>query len=180
MSENYQSVEYTDELLADQSVSRVYSDGRREWRIRYADNTVHWRDHLGESGFDELLGEGIVKRTFNTVGKQPLYGREQGYGRTLWSDGFLTINQTSFGGRMGKTLAAVGGAALVGGLIAPPLIMSSGEEEALRQAEKQRQGDSGGGSSGGDSGDSDSSSETEAGGSWDEGGDFGDADGDFG
>lgn len=178
MLEKYQTIEYTDELMADQTVSRVYSDGRREWRTKLADDSIEWRDNVGETGFDELLGDGIVKRTFNTVGKQPIYAREQGYGRTLWSDGRLTINQTSMGGRLGKTLAAVGGAALIGGLVAPPLFLSSAEEQALRQQQAQQKGDSGSSGGGGDSGDSDS--ESESGGSWDEGSDFGDGDGDFG
>ncbi|MEP6924962.1 MAG: hypothetical protein ABI954_10900 [Pyrinomonadaceae bacterium] len=167
---SYQTIEYSDELLADQSVSRVYNNNRREWRTQTADGRVEWRDSAGASGVDELLGGGIIKRT--VTGGQPVYGREQGYGRTLWSNGFLTINRTSFSGRIGTALAAIGGAALIGGLVAPPLILSAQEEEQLRQqraAQQQSGGD--GGSSGGDSG---------SGSDWDDGSDSGDADGDFG
>ena len=164
MAENYQTVEYTDELLADKTVSRVYTNHRREWRTLTADGRVEWRDNSGASGIDELLGDKIIKRTF--ADHQIVYGREQGYGRTFWSNGVLTINRTSFGGRIGALLATVGGAALIGGLVAPPLALSIAEEEHLRQQERAAQ----------QSGSSDSGSDSD----WDDGGDAGDADGDFG
>jgi hypothetical protein len=169
---NYQTVEYSDELLADKSVSRVYTNNRREWRTLTADGRVEWRDSAGTTGVDELLGDGIIKRT--VAGGQPVYGREQGYGRTLWSNNLLTINRTSFGGRIGAALVAVGGAALIAGLVAPPRILSAQEEEQLRQqraAQQQSSGDGGGSSSGGDS-----SSDSD----WDDSNDIGDADSDFG
>lgn len=169
MAGNYQTVEYRDELLADKSVSRVYTNNRREWRTLTADGRVQWRDSTGASGVDELLGDGIIKRTI--AGSQPVYGREQGYGRTLWSNNILTINRTSFGGRIGAVLATIGAAALLGSLVAPPLILSASEEEQLR-VQQQRLAQQSSGDSGGSSSNSDSS--------WDDGSDSGDADGDFG
>lgn len=165
---NYQTVEYRDEMLADKTVSRVYNNNRREWRTLTADGRVEWRDSAGANGVDELLGDGIVKRTV-AGGNQPIYGREQGYGRTLWSNNLLTVNQTSFSGRIGTALAAFGGAALIGGLVAPPLFLSASEEEQLRQQQRAQQSS---GSS--DSGDSGSDSD------WDDGGDTGTGDNDFG
>jgi hypothetical protein len=164
---NYQTVEYQDELLADKSVSRVYTNNRREWRTLTAEGRVEWRDSAGTNGVDELLGDGIIKRI--VVGGQPVYGREQGYGRTLWSNNLLTINRTSFGGRLGAALTAIGGAALIGGLVAPPLMLTAQEEEQLRQQRAAQQQSSG---DGGSSSDSDSD--------WDDGSDMGDADSDFG
>ncbi len=165
MAEKYQTVEYTDELLADKTVSRVYTNHRREWRTLAADGRVEWRDNGGASGVDELLGDKVIKRTF--ADNKIVYGREQGYGRTLWSNGILTINRTSFGGRIGSVLATIGGAALIGGLVAPPLALSLQEEEQLRQQQRAAQQQSSSDSSNSDS-------------DWDDGGDTGDADSDFG
>jgi hypothetical protein len=141
-------VGYRDELLADGSVHRVFSDGREEWRRREG-TAVAWRDSFGASGVDEPLNDKIVKRSYATG--QAIYGREQGYGRTWWSDGRLTVNRTSFGGRMGVILGAVGAGVVLGALIAPPPAMSLDEEEALRQqaAQQQQQSTSDGGSGGG-------------------------------
>lgn len=123
-------VSYTDELLADGTVARRYSDGRQEWRTRGENGVVFWRDSIGNNGVDEPLGRRIVKRTHanGTV----LYGREAGFGRTLWGDGVLTVNRSRFGGRLGAILAGVAGTALVGSLVLPPLFMSPEEEMALR------------------------------------------------
>lgn len=134
----YRHLDYTDELLADGTVHRRYSDGRQEWRSRGPGGVVHWRDSQGRTGVDEPLGPRMVKRT------QPgsvLYGREAGYGRTLWGDGVLTVNRSSFGGRIGAVLATVAGGALLGALVLPPSLMSPDEEEALRS---QGGGDPGG------------------------------------
>ena len=167
MPNNYQTIEYTDELLADKTVCRRYNNGRTEWRTRIDETKVDWRDNQSNFGVDELLGDGIIKRTNNN---QTIYAREQGYGRTLWSNNLLTVNRTSFGGKIGMILASVGGAFLLGSLIAPPLILGSGEEEALRQKQlQQQQSTADGSSSSGDSG-----------GDWDDSGDLGDSDGDFG
>ncbi|WP_109525134.1 MULTISPECIES: hypothetical protein [Nocardia] len=155
-------VTYSDELLTDGTVHRRYSDGRQEWRSRGPGTTVSWRDDRGTSGIDEPLGRTMVKRVFSngTV----LYGRESGYGRTLWSDGLLTVNRSSFGGRLGAILAAVAGGALLGGLIMPPDFMSAAEEDELRrQAATQPSGSDGGSDDYGDWGDD----------SDDGGGDFG-------
>lgn len=157
-------ITYTDELLADKSVHRSYSDGRYEWRRRLPDGRVEWQDSQGYSGIDELLGDGVLKRTFNNG--QVVYAREQGYGRTAWGGGgnVVTVNQSSFGGRVGMLLAGAGAGVLLGSVVWPPEMLSAEEEEALRQAKADS------GSSGGDGGGSD--------GGWDADGSSGD--GDFG
>ncbi|MEU9746184.1 hypothetical protein ACIQRJ_18910 [Streptomyces niveus] len=163
-------ITYTDELLADRTVHRRYSDGRQEWRGTgggAGGRVVTWRDDRGLVGTDELLGQRIVKRVYGD-GRPAVYGREAGYGRTLWSDGVLTVNRTSFGGRLGTVLGAVTAGALVGAaLTMPPTFLSPEEEEELRrQAEASASG--GGGDAGGDGGYGD----------WGDG--SGDSDDDFG
>lgn len=157
-----QHVTYTDELLADGTVHRRYSDGRREWRSRGA-GFVSWRDDRGADGRDEPLGTRLVKRVYGNGAV--VYGRECGYGRTLWGDGVLTVNRSSFGGRVGTILAGVAGGALLGGLVMPPAFLSPDEEEELRRqaASESSGGDSGSGDYYGDWGDD----------SGDDGGDFG-------
>ncbi|WP_329035417.1 hypothetical protein OHT61_05120 [Streptomyces sp. NBC_00178] len=142
---------YFDELLADGSVHRRYEDGRQEWRRREGSSRrlVHWHDSANASGTDELLGKHIVKRTLadGTV----TYGKDIGYGRTLWGRGeTLMVNRTSFGGRAGALLTGLGVATLaITAAHLPPLSMTPEEEEALRQ---QSQSSSSGGDSGGDPG----------------------------
>jgi hypothetical protein len=159
---DYRTVSFTDELLADGSVHRRYSDGREEWRRRGDDGIVHWRDSVGGTGTDEPLAERLIKRTYAANGRT-VYGRDQGYGRTAWGDRTLTVNRTTFGGRMGVVLAAIGGGLLLGAIVAPPVMLSPVEEEQLRQQLAQQQqpprdsgsgtgGNGGGGDSGGDSG----------------------------
>lgn len=156
---------YTDELLADGSVHRTYEDGRQEWRRRGPDRVVRWHDERGGTGTDELLGEKIVKRTLadGTV----TYGRDIGYGRTVWGRGdTLMVNRTSFGGRMGAILVGLGVAGLaVTAAQLPPLSLTPEEEEELRRQAQNSSG--GGGEFGYDGGDGDD---------WD-GGDWGDDDG---
>ncbi|MGI5441834.1 hypothetical protein ACQEV4_32100 [Streptomyces shenzhenensis] len=141
---------YTDELLADRSVHRSYEDGRQEWRRRGPAGEVHWRDDQGGTGTDELLGSRIVKRTHadGTV----TYGRDIGYGRTLWGRGeTVMINRTSFGGRMGAVLVGLGVAGLaVTASQLPPLSLTPEEEEELRQ--QAQSSSSGGGEVGYDGG----------------------------
>jgi hypothetical protein len=147
---------YQDEVLADGSLRRSFSDGRYEWRRRLPDGRVEWQDSQGYAGVDELLGDGIIKRTFNNG--RVIYAREQGYGRTLWHGGrVLTVNQTSFGGRAGMILAAMGAGFLLGSLVPPPEFLSPEEEELLRQKALQQQqtGYGSDGSIGGGSGDTD-------------------------
>jgi hypothetical protein len=159
-------VSYTDELLADRTVHRRYSDGRQEWRSREPSGAVAWRDDREHTGTDEPLGKRIIKRTY--ADGRVMYGRDVGYGRTLWRDGVLTVNRTSFGGRLGAILATVAGGALLGSMIAPPDYLTDAEEEELRrQAQDQSSSSSGGGDGGGDYDD------------WDDD-DDGDSDGDFG
>ena len=166
----YREIPYTDELLSDRSVHRRFADGREEWRRRAGDHYVQWQDNMGRSGIDEVLGDRIIKRRYTTG--QVVYGRDQGYGRTALADGTMTVNRTSFGGRTGAILAAVGAGALLGAIVAPPLMMSEFEEEELRrQAQQQQQQSSSDGGDGGDGGDS---------GSWNDDTDSGGSDDDFG
>lgn len=139
-----EEITYQDERLADGTVHRSYADGRREWRQYAPDGLVHWRDDQGNTGTDEALGRQLVKRSF-TEGPT-LYGREAGYGRTLWSDGVLTVNRSSFAGRTGVVLATLGAGVLAGALIAPPMTLSEDQEEALREA--ARSGTDGGAATG--------------------------------
>ncbi|MEV0298167.1 hypothetical protein [Nocardia sp. NPDC050710] len=154
-------ITYTDELLADGTAHRRYSDGRQEWRVR-GPGVVTWRDDRGNAGTDEPLGPKLVKRVYRNG--SVVYGREAGYGRTLWGDGLLTVNRSSFGGRLGVILAGVAGGALLGGLVMPPDALTAAEEEELRRQSAAQ-------STGSDSGGSEY-------GSWDD--DSGDDGGDFG
>lgn len=154
MTRPYREVSFRDELLADGSVRRAYADGRQEWRRRERGSVVTWRDDLGRSGVDEQLGGRIVKRRIapDTV----LYGRDIGYGRTTWSDGTLTVNQTSLGGRAGLIIAGIGAAGLLPAVVDPPFALTPAEEEALRQQQAQQaSSSSGSGDSGGSSDTSD-------------------------
>lgn len=161
MATNYQTIEYTDELLADKTICRRYQNGRIEWRKRLDETKIEWRDNQSHQGLDELLSDGIIKRTYSN---QTVYGREQGYGRTLWSNNLLTVNKTNFGGKVSTILASVGGAFLLGSLIAPPMALSMEQEEEMRRQQTLQQQQSS----------SNSSSDS----SWDS--DFSDSDGDFG
>ena len=146
----YRDVSYTDELLSDGSVHRRFSDGREEWRWRGPGALVSWRDNAGASGTDEALGGRIVKRIYSDG--RAVYGREQGYGRTAWSDRTLTVNRTSFGGRIGTILAAAGAGFALGAIVTPPLAMTPLEEEELRRQAQANQSSS---SDGGGDGDGD-------------------------
>jgi hypothetical protein len=161
----YRDVTFTDELLSDGSVHRRFSDGREEWRWRGVGALVHWRDNAGAGGTDEPLGDRILKRGYSDG--RTVYGREQGYGRTAWSDNTLTVNRTSFGGRVGSILAAAGAGFALGAIVAPPTMLSPFEEDELRR--QQAQSSSSGSEGGGDDGDS----------SWDDDGGM-DSDDDFG
>lgn len=143
MKLNPRVITHKDELLADGSVRRSFSDGSYEWRRRLPDGRVEWQDSWGYSGIDELLGDGIIKRQLSNG--QVLYGREQGYGRTLWRGGkVLTINQTSFGGRVGQILSAMGAGFVLGQLIPPPEMLTPEQEAELRaKLIKQQQAASG-------------------------------------
>lgn len=132
MNPEPREVTYTDELLADGTVYRRYADGRQEWRTRIDDRRIHWRDGYGRSGVDEPLGSTIVKRVYDDG--VWIYGRENGFGRTFWSDGVLTVNRSRIGGRMGAVVAGLAGVGILGALIAPPDAMSFADEEALRAA----------------------------------------------
>ncbi len=140
MSEAYRTITYTDELQSDNSVRRVYSTGRHEWRRKLPDGTIEWQDTEGNAGIDDLLGEGVIKRTFSTG--QVVYGREQGYGRTAWNapsgEIFVTANQSSFGGKVGAVLAGIGAGVLMGSLVPPPTDLTLAEEELLRQKQREQ------------------------------------------
>ncbi|WP_019929943.1 hypothetical protein [Nocardia sp. BMG111209] len=151
----HRQITYTDELLADGTAHRRYSDGREEWRNRTPAGTVSWQDSQGNAGVDEPLGKALVKRTFRDG--RVVYGREGGYGRTLWSGGVLTVNRSSFGGRVGIILAAVAGGALLTAMAMPPDVLTAEQEEELRRQAAGQQSSSDGGSDdsgwGDDSGD---------------------------
>jgi hypothetical protein len=147
-------ITYTDELQADGSVRRNYSNGVFEWRRRLPGGRIEWENSLGQAGVDEALNAEVIKRTLRDG--QVFYGREQGYGRTAWggSDRMVTVNKSSFGGKVGAILAGIGAAALMGGIIWPPDSLSADEEEALRQqAHAAGSGNGSGGDGGWDSSD---------------------------
>ncbi|QKW18266.1 hypothetical protein HUT16_03580 [Kitasatospora sp. NA04385] len=145
-------ITYSDELLADGTVHRRYSDGRSEWRSR-GDGRIHWRDDRGDSGTDERLGRDLVKRVHadGRVG----YGRDIGYGRTVWGQGrYVLVNRSSFPGRVGALIGALGlGAGIAAAHYAPELLSDDEEEELRRQeAERARSAGDGGGDGGGGDG----------------------------
>ncbi|MEV7525139.1 hypothetical protein [Streptomyces sp. NPDC091371] len=161
-----QEIGYTDELLADGTVHRRYDDGLEEWRSRTAGrpHLVRWHDNRGASGTDELLGDRVIKRTL--ADGTATYARDIGYGRTVWPRGErVTVNRSSFGGRMGVLLAGLGVASLaITAAHLPPLDMTLAEEEALRRQQSQAS------SSGGDGGGGDAGADTDSGDdSWDAG-----------
>jgi hypothetical protein len=125
---------YTDELLADGSVHRRYADGREEWRDLTPSGTVRWRDNRGRSGTDEALG-GLVRRAYDDG--RVVYGREVGYGRTLWGDGVLTVNHSS-GGRLGALLSATSHGVRIGRVPPPPRSLTEEEERELRRQTRTR------------------------------------------
>lgn len=126
------TVTFEDESLADATVCRRYDDGRIEWRSPgVATQAVTWRDQHGHTGTDELLGDGIVKRTHH--GGRVEYAREQGYGRTAWPGDILTVNRTSLGGRAGALLTALGASTWMGTVVPPPSTLTSDEEDELRR-----------------------------------------------
>jgi hypothetical protein len=170
-------IPYRDELLADGTVHREYANaygrfrrGREEWRRRES-GTVRWRDNQGASGTDELLGGRIIKRVY--ADGRVSYGRDIGYGRTVWGQGeTVMVNRTSFGGRMGMLLGGLGLATLaITAAHYPPESLSPEEEEELRRREAT-QNSSGGGDSGG--------GYVDTGGDWDSDDDDGWNDDDFG
>ncbi|MED7953702.1 MULTISPECIES: hypothetical protein [unclassified Streptomyces] len=179
---NARHLGYRDELLADGQLHRRYEDGRSEWRRRGAGHLVHWQDSLGRSGTDERLGRDLVKR-LHTDGTTE-YGRDIGYGRTVWAGGHVTVNRTSFSGRLGVVVGALGvaGAAAITAAQLPPETLSEAEEEALRQAAQRQQTSDGGGGGGSDGGGSDTGSDAgwdDTDNGWDDSGDDWDGD-DFG
>lgn len=132
----WREIIYVDELLADGSVHRRYSDGRQEWRTRGIAGVVHWRDDRGGQGTDEPLGRRLIKRTSHDGAVW--YGRDIGFGRTVWGDWIVTVNRSSFGGRIGAILAAVGLGAALANVELPPRSLSPEEEERLRTEAQAR------------------------------------------
>ncbi len=119
---------YQDERMADGTVCRRFDERRTEWRTRLPDERVGWRDASGATGTDELLGDGVIKRTHGDGRVE--YARDQGFGRTAWANETVTINRTPVAGGTGAGLAAV---AVTAAFLAPPLSLTAGEEEALRR-----------------------------------------------
>ncbi len=138
MAHPIRRIGFRDELLTGGTVCRRYDDGLIEWRTRdESGSIVTWRDNRGATGTDEALGDRIVKRT--TVGRQPIYGREQGFGRTLWSDGRLTVNETGLKAKFGKAAAFIGGGILLSAFAPPPHSMTAAEEQRLREQQMAAQ-----------------------------------------
>ncbi|MBX5443378.1 MAG: hypothetical protein IRZ32_17860 [Solirubrobacteraceae bacterium] len=155
---SHHEIAFTDELLADGTVYRRYSDGRQEWRRRAGWHLVEWRNERGLTGTDEQLGRRIIKRVY--AGVKARYGRDLGYGRTAWRQHpadptdpppspqpvlFITVNRSAFRGRVGTLLAGAGAGVLLGPVIAPPLTLTPAEEEQLRRALAQQISSRGGG-----------------------------------
>ncbi|MGW2659121.1 hypothetical protein ACWC1D_36555, partial [Streptomyces sp. NPDC001478] len=80
--------------------------------------------------------------------------RDIGYGRTVWGRGErVTVNRTSFGGRVGVLLAGLGVATLaVTAAQLPPASLTPEEEEELRQQARDQSSSPGDGGDGGDGG----------------------------
>ncbi|MFF8774400.1 hypothetical protein [Kitasatospora sp. NPDC015120] len=149
---NARHLGYRDELLADGQVHRRYEDGRSEWRRRGTDRQIHWHDSLGRSGTDEPLGRDLVKRRYADGTTE--YGRDIGYGRTVWGAGLVTLNRSSFGGRLGVVVGALGvaGVAAITAAQLPPTELSEAEEERLREEARRQQSSDPSGGGGGDGG----------------------------
>lgn len=154
----YRRIEFSDVRMADGGVHRQYSDGRHEWRWRDGPVLVRWRANDGSTGVDERLARRYVKRTVDGGGTR--WGRDVGYGRTVWSDGTMTQNRTSFDGRLGALLA-VASLITLAPAVAPPVPPTADLEAALRREQAQRaardgsSGSGSGGSGGGGSGSGD-------------------------
>jgi hypothetical protein len=118
VSRAYRRIPFSDDLLADGTVRRIYSDGRQEWRRHGFGGVVTWLDSAGRVGIDEPRANRVVLRLIapNTM----LYGRDAGFGRTAWSDGVLTVNETSLKGLLIRVLAVIGAARLLPMILDPP------------------------------------------------------------
>jgi hypothetical protein len=125
-------VTFTDEVMSGGGVCRRYSDGVEEWRWRDPDGTVWWRDNQQRHGTDEPLTGTLVKRTF--LDGRVLFGRDLGFGFTIWSDGRRTLNVTNSPAGLAALLVRVGSQALLGVASAPPSSLSPTEEARLRSS----------------------------------------------
>jgi hypothetical protein len=124
-------VTFTDEVMSGGGVCRRYSDGVEEWRWRDPDGTVWWRDNRQRYGTDEPVGPVLIKRTH--VDGHVLYGRDGGFGLTVWSDGRRTLNATDLSPVLLALLVAVGFRALGHIVPAPPPSLSPSDEQRLRE-----------------------------------------------
>jgi hypothetical protein len=167
------TVRYTDEVLADGTIHRRYDDGRAEWRTRVDDVTVTWQDNGGWRGTDEKLGDRVVKRTLGDG--RVIWGREQGFGRTAWDEGIVTVNVSKLRGRAGW-IAAAAGLALAAAAIVPARALSAAQERLVRG----RRGGRGGGGRGHGDFDLDEFGDDDDGGLWWDDDDHHDALDDFG
>ncbi|WP_147437796.1 hypothetical protein [Streptomyces radicis] len=132
MAKRPREIAYTDELLADGTVHRRYDEGRSEWRTRAPDGSVRWRDDRGGSGTDEPLGDRLVKRTHDEGRVE--YGRDIGYGRTVWDGGArVTVNRAAAATGPGARLRAGRGPGALGPGLLPPTRLTPDEEERLRR-----------------------------------------------
>jgi hypothetical protein len=129
---------YADEVMAGGGVCRRYSDGREEWRWRDPEGTVWWRDNRQEHGTDEPLRGGVVKRTH--LDGRVLYGRDVGFGWTIWTDGRRTLNRTDAPAGLVALLLRVGAPALLG-VVPPPPPWLSPPEQARRRRDGREEKD---------------------------------------
>lgn len=173
--QSYQRIEFWDVRMTDGGAHRRYSDGREEWRWPRGPVLVDWRANDGTSGTDEQLARRYLKRTVRRDGGDEVrWGRDIGYGRTVWSDWTMTQNRTSFEGRLGALLA-VAAVVTLAPTVPPPGPFPPEVEEELRREQARRtagdgSGSSGGGSSAdGGSGSSGGSGERDGDDAWDDG-----------
>lgn len=129
-------VTFTDEVMSGGGVFRRYSDGVEEWRWRDPAGVIWWRDNRGRHGADEPLRGALIKRTH--LDGRVAYGRDAGFGFTVWSDGRRTLNVTNSPAGLVALLVQVGGRALHSVVPAPPAVLTPTEEARLRSAARPR------------------------------------------
>lgn len=86
-------ISFTDTVLKDGAVARIYTDGCREQRIKEAPDRIRWSDSTGNTGTDSDLGGGRIRR--EDARGAIAEGQHLGSGITSWNDGaYVTVNET--------------------------------------------------------------------------------------
>ncbi len=86
-------IAFTDTVLGEGAVERVYTDGRQERRVMEARDRVRWSDGAGNTGTDSDLGGGRIRR--EDARGAVSEGQHLGNGVTAWNDGaYVTVNET--------------------------------------------------------------------------------------